>query len=72
MQYEAIYENERIIWLTEKPPVKSARIAISILEEIPPGSRQRRQPSPSIAGLGKTLGDLVNPLVNDEDWECRK
>lgn len=72
MQYEALYENGQIKWLTEKPPVKSARIAISILEEIPSPSQKRRQPSASIAGKGKTLGDLVNPFVNDQDWECLK
>jgi hypothetical protein len=35
MQYEAIYENGQITWLAEKPSLKSARIMISILEEIP-------------------------------------
>ena len=72
MQYEALYENGQIKWLTEKPDVKLARIAISILEEIPSQTQKRRQPSPSIAGKGKTLGDLVNPLVDDRDWECLK
>jgi hypothetical protein len=70
MQYEAIYENGQITWLAEKPPLKSARIMISILEEISPQPQKRRHPSPLIAGKGKTLGDLVNPLVNDQDWEC--
>ena len=72
MQYEAIYENGQITWLASKPPLKSARIMISILEEIPPQPQKRRHPSPLIAGKGKTLGDLVNPLVNDLDWECLK
>ncbi len=72
MQYEALYEDGQIKWLTEKPDVKSARIAVSILEEIRAHPQKRRQPSPSIAGKGKTLGDLVNPLVDDQDWECLK
>jgi hypothetical protein len=72
MEYEAIYENGQITWLTEKPAVKLARLKILILEEIPPQSRKRRQPSPIIAGKGKTLGDLVSPLVNEQDWECLK
>jgi hypothetical protein len=42
MQYEAIYENGQIRWLTEPPPLKSARIRISILEEIPPQLSKRR------------------------------
>ena len=44
MQYEALYENGQIKWLTEKPPLKSARIMISILEEIPAQPPKRRQP----------------------------
>ena len=32
----------------------------------------RRRPHPAIAGKGKTLGDLVNPVVDTADWECLK
>ncbi len=72
MQYEALYENGKIKWLTEKPPINSARIRISIVEEIPILPQKRRKPSPLIAGKGKTLGDLVSPIVNEQDWECLK
>lgn len=72
MQYEALYENGRIKWLTEEPPVKSARIRVSIIEEISAQPQKRRFPSPLIAGKGKTLGDLVSPIVEDRDWECLK
>ncbi len=72
MQYEALYENGQIKWLTEKPPLKSARIMISIIEEITTQPQKRRQPSPLIAGKGKTLGDVVHPIVNNQDWECLK
>jgi hypothetical protein len=30
----------------------------------------RLQPHPDIAGKGQTLGDLVAPIVDDNDWEC--
>lgn len=72
MQYEALYENGQITWLSEKPSLQSARIRILILEEIPPQPPKRRQPSPLIAGKGTTLGDLVNPLISDQDWQCLK
>lgn len=72
MQYEALYENGQIKWLTEQPPVKSALIKVSVIEEILPQPQKRRQPAPSIAGKGKTLGDLVSPVVEDCDWECLK
>ena len=32
----------------------------------------KRRPSPVIAGQGKTLGDLIAPIVSEEDWECLK
>jgi hypothetical protein len=31
---------------------------------------KRRFPPSSIAGKGKTLGDIVSPIVDEEDWEC--
>jgi len=33
---------------------------------------KRRRPHPDIAGKGRTLGDLVEPLVTESDWECLK
>jgi plasmid stability protein len=33
---------------------------------------KRRSPPDSIAGKGKTLGDLVSPLIDEGDWECLK
>jgi hypothetical protein len=33
---------------------------------------QNRVPASSIAGKGKTLGDLVSPIVLEQDWECLK
>jgi hypothetical protein len=70
--YNKNYENGQITWLADKPRLKSARIMISILEEIPAQPPKRRHPSPLIAGKGTTLGDLVNPIVNEQDWECLK
>ncbi|MBF0462956.1 MAG: hypothetical protein HQL87_16425 [Magnetococcales bacterium] len=31
---------------------------------------KRRRPHPEIAGKGRTLGDLVGPIVDGEAWEC--
>lgn len=33
---------------------------------------KRRRPHPKIVGKGRMLGDLVNPLVDETDWECLK
>lgn len=35
-------------------------------------SRKRRTTSTLIAGKGKTVGDIVSPIVDDRDWECLK
>lgn len=33
---------------------------------------KRRRPHPDIAGKGRTLGDLIEPEVDESDWECLK
>ena len=35
-------------------------------------AKKRRTPPASIAGKGKTLGDIVSPIVNEEERECLK
>ena len=42
-------------------------IALTMDEEPRPPAL-RRQPSPAIFGKGRTLGDLVSPIVDPEDW----
>ena len=34
--------------------------------------KRRRVAPPSIAGKGQTLGDIVSPIVDEQDWECLK
>ncbi len=69
--YEAIYENGQVKWLTEKPQISSARIIVTVLEETPP-ERKRHFPVASMAGKVTILGDIVSPIVDEEDWECLK
>lgn len=69
--YEAMIENDQIRWLTEQPEVTSARVIVTILEETNP-STGRRSPSAAIAGQAQTLGDMISPIVSEEDWECLK
>lgn len=42
-------------------------IALTVDEEQPP-KPPRRTPSPAIFGKGRTLGDIVGPIVDPEDW----
>jgi hypothetical protein len=69
--YEATYENGQIKWLSEQPDFASARIIVTILEEVKP-EIIRRSTSKAIAGKGKTLGDIISPIVDEGDWECLK
>ncbi len=76
--YEFLKREKAYLSYTEKDLESDARSIENLLEsefssgETPSFSQKRRQPSASIAGKGKTLGDLVDSLVNEEDWECLK
>ena len=77
--YEATYENGQISWMVydlrsvidHQPSVQSARLIVTVLEEIPPTVKRRVRPT-HLAGQVKILGDIVSPIVNEEDWECLK
>ncbi len=64
--YEAIYKDGQLQWLSEQPQVSSARVIITILEDTTASSAQR-VPSSAIAGKGKTLGDIIGPIVAEDD-----
>jgi hypothetical protein len=68
--YEATLDHGQIKWLGEAPMIECARIIVTILDE--PQVKTKRRPPTSIAGKGKTLGDIVSPISNLEDWECLK
>jgi hypothetical protein len=68
--YEAIYENGQVTWLAEQPQVTSARVIVTIPSEDTP--TKHRIPPIALAGKVKILGDIVSPIVDEEDWECLK
>jgi len=71
--YEVAIENGQVVWLEEKPEVTSGRALLTIVEENSvPNTRRRRFPIPSLAGKVKILGDIVSPIIDEEDWECLK
>ena len=74
--YEAIYDNGQLKWLNDQPDVTHSRVIVTIVEDIettqPQTHPKRRFPPASIAGKGETLGDLVSPIVDEDDWECLK
>jgi hypothetical protein len=67
--YEAIYENGEVKWVNEQPSVQTARVIVTVLEE---KSVNKRRFPPELAGKIEILGDIVSPIVDEEDWECLK
>lgn len=61
-------------------PVSVLKEILSLLNAAPnnessdvvPSIKRRRIAPPSIAGKGQTLGDIVSPIVDEQDWECLK
>jgi hypothetical protein len=74
--YEVNIENGQIIWLEDKPGFTSAHAYITILEEnlISDSdiSVPKRKTPAHLIGQAKTIGDIVSPIVDEEDWECLK
>lgn len=69
--YEAIYENGQVKWLGEQPTVQSARLIVTVLEETVLPVKRRTFPT-DLAGKVEILGDIISPIVDEEDWECLK
>jgi hypothetical protein len=70
--YEATYEDGQVTWLDEQPSVQSARVIVTVLEETAPPSLKQRTFPTELAGKVQILGDIVSPIVDEEDWECLK
>lgn len=69
--YEALYENGQFTWLAEQPEIETARVIVTVLAETNPSQKRRTFPVPDI-GQVEILGDIVDPIVDEEDWECLK
>ncbi|MGB5596958.1 MAG: hypothetical protein WBM62_23415 [Crocosphaera sp.] len=70
--YNVTIEGDRIKWLGEKPKIQTTRAIIVIEEETPVSSTSKRTTPAHLIGKGKTVGDIVSPIVDQEDWECLK
>ena len=40
------------------------------LDDDTPMQRNKRTPHPAIAGKGKTVGDLIEPIVDESEWNA--
>lgn len=70
--YEAIYENGQVKWLSERPSVSSARVIVTVLDTNSAHPVKHRCPPAALAGQVTIIGDIVGPIVDEEDWECLK
>jgi hypothetical protein len=70
--YEAVYENGRITWLNDRPTVDSARVIVTVLAETALPKMQKRIFPAELVGKVEILGDIVSPIVEEDDWECLK
>jgi hypothetical protein len=68
--YEAIYDHGQIEWLHDAPRPERSRVIITLVEQIQTPAPTRRTPAKLIAGKGKTLANLIEPVVAEADWEC--
>lgn len=69
--YEVTISDGQIQWQEEPPNVDSVKAIITILEELPKAAPKRSTPR-HLVGKIKTLGDIVSPIVDEDNWECLK
>lgn len=73
---EAIVEPDGTVRILEPLQVEVAtRAIVTLLPPIPIDRQivpQRIFPIPELAGKIKIIGDIVSPIVDEEDWECLK
>lgn len=66
--YEAIYEQGHVQWINDAPTIESARVVITIMEEIP-HQKYRRRPPPELKGSVILKSDPFAPEMIDDEWE---
>ena len=71
-QFIDVTQRQVVIELPESFVNHRVEVIALTIEKDGPGIPKRRHPHPAIAGKGRTLGDLVRPIVEDTDWECLK
>ncbi len=56
--YEAIYENGQVKWLNEQPVLSSARIIVTVLDDLPQGSQEPKVAAQSLRKFGQFRGKI--------------
>ena len=71
-QFIDVTQRQVLIELPESFVNQRIELIALTVDEQPLVAPKHRRPHPDIAGKGQTLGDLIDPAVDDADWECLK
>ncbi len=69
-QFMQVKQRQVVIELPESFINHRIEVIALIVDEDAPEPTKRRRPHPEIAGKGRTVGDLVSPVVDETDWTC--
>lgn len=63
-----VHDTQVLLELPQSFVNRRVEVIALTVDEDPKPAMQRRQPSPVIFGKGQTLGDMIGPIVDPEDW----
>ena len=72
--YEAICDHGQVKWLGDQPAEEEMRVIVTVLPKQSDSLtvQMTHEPSSRIAGKGKVLGDIVEPVSLASDWDSLK
>ncbi|MBS0593323.1 MAG: hypothetical protein JSR84_07650 [Proteobacteria bacterium] len=63
-----VHDTQVVIELPQSFVNRRVEVIALTMDDAPEAALARRQPSPVIARKGRTLGDLIAPIVDAGDW----
>lgn len=67
-----VTEQRLVIELPESFLNRRVELIVLTVDDEPVSVTKRRRPHPDIAGKGRTLGNLLEPVVAEDEWDCLK
>lgn len=64
-----VKQRQVLIELPESFVNHQVELIVLTMNELPPEPERKRRPHPAIAGKGRTIGDLIAPIVDEADWD---
>ncbi len=63
-----VHDTQVLIELPQSFVNHRVEVIALTMDDEPVAAPAIRRPHPDLAGKGKTLGDLISPIVDPEDW----